>query len=85
MPRVPPEEKLQRLEVERAQIQARIEKARAQLKTEERKRDTRRKIIAGALALEHAKTDPAFRKELDSLLDRYVTKDEDRRLFDLKP
>lgn len=85
MPRKPPEQKLQELEAERAQLQARIEKTRAQVRSDERKKDTRRKIIAGALALEHAKTNPAFRKELDSLIARHVTKDEDRGLFDLKP
>lgn len=85
MPRIPPEEKLQRLETEKSQLQARIDKTRAQVRVQERKQDTRRKIIAGALALEHAKTNPAFGKELDSLIAKYVTKEEDRRLFDLKP
>ena len=85
MPRKPPEEKLQELEEKRAQIQARIDKERARLKTEERKRDTRRKIIAGALALEHAQLNPNFAKELEKLLDRNVTREGDRALFNLTP
>lgn len=84
MPRRPPEERLQDLETKRAQITARIDRERARLRTEERKRDTRRKIIAGAIALEHAQKDPAFAQELQGLLSRYV-KPQDKALFDLAP
>ena len=49
----------------------------------ERKLDTRRKIIAGALALEHTKYDASFAEALHALLDRYVTKAPERALFGL--
>lgn len=48
-----------------------------------RKRDTRRKIIAGALALEEK--DRVFRGKLLALIDEYVTADRDRELFGLAP
>jgi hypothetical protein len=50
--------------------------------SQQRKDDTRRKIIAGAIALEHAQTDPGFAAELAALLNRYVMKPQDSALFD---
>jgi hypothetical protein len=47
-----------------------------------RKDDTRRKIIAGAVLLNHAATDPAFAAELIALLNLRVTDQRDRALFD---
>ena len=48
---------------------------------EERKRDTRRKILAGAVALAHAAHDPAFAAALRAALDAALSKDADRDLF----
>ena len=50
----------------------------------ERKLDTRRKIIAGAIALEHMKHDAAFAAAFAALLDRFVTKGPERALFGLR-
>lgn len=57
----------------------------ARMRQRARKLDTRRKIIAGALALEHAKRDEAFRNQLLALLERYVEGDTERALFGLAP
>ncbi len=54
----------------------------ARAKERQRKLDTRRKIVAGAIVLKHAETDPAFAKELGDLLERFVL-DRDRHLFGL--
>lgn len=51
----------------------------------ERKLDTRRKIIAGAIALEHMNHNAAFAAAFEALLDRFVTKGPERTLFGLKP
>jgi hypothetical protein len=83
MSRKTPEEKLQELEQKKAQLAAQITRTKAQVRGQERKRDTRRKIIAGALALEHAEQNPDFRKELTRLLEQHVTRPQDRELFDL--
>jgi len=64
---------------------AKAQKHEAQLKLRHRKLDTRRKIIAGALALEHAKKDEAFRAQLHALLDEYVVRAVERELFGLPP
>ena len=85
MPRKPPDEKLAELEEKKAQIDALIHKHRARARVEERKRDTRRKIIAGALALEHAAVSSTFGEELRTLIAKHVTRPEDRKLFDLTP
>lgn len=77
-----PEQRLARLTQKAAQLQARIQTERGRIRDAERKKDTRRKIIAGALALEHATRDPAWKAQLDSLLSEYVTREEDRALFD---
>jgi hypothetical protein len=49
----------------------------------ERKADTRRKIIAGALALEHLgkNKDSAFTRVLWPLFDEYITRPQDRALM----
>ena len=49
---------------------------------QQRKDDTRRKILAGAAALQHAENDAAFAAELTALLNRYVTEPRNRALFD---
>jgi hypothetical protein len=77
--------KLQQLQKQRDQIQARIDRQRALLKSQERKADTRRKIIAGALALEHAEINSSFGAQLHKLLNEYVTRPDDRALFNLPP
>ena len=78
-----PEEQLDALEKQKEQLAARIQKKKAQVRGRQRKEDTRRKIIAGALALEHAAHDPAFGATLKRLLQEHVTRPEDRKLFDL--
>lgn len=78
-----PEEQLEELTQKEAQLKARIQKKRAQVRGQERKNDTRRKIIAGALALEHMAHDPHFRETMGRLLRENVTRPEDRKLFDL--
>ena len=83
MTKRPPEEQLADLEQKEAQIKARIQKKRAEVRNKTRRQDTRRKIIAGALALEHAEQDPEFGAALKRLLKQHVKRPEDRKLFDL--
>jgi len=69
----------------KAQIEAQLQDLNARERLRERKMDTRRKVIAGALALEHAGIDPGFHAELFKLLNRYVNRAQDRALFGLPP
>lgn len=78
---------LDKLLQKRSQLDAKIQQTRARLRQHERKKDTRRKIIVGALAMEHADqgNDPEFAATLFRLLNRYVTRPADRALLDLPP
>lgn len=78
-----PEQQLEELTIKEGQLKARIQKKKAQVRGADRKKDTRRKIIAGALALEHAGQDAQFGQALNRLLNEHVTRPEDRKLFDL--
>ncbi len=82
-----PPSPLDKLLEKRAQLDARIQTTKARLRQQERKADTRRKIIVGALAIEHADIghDPEFSATLYRLLNRYVTRPGDRTLLDLPP
>lgn len=77
--------KRERLEREIFQKKAQLADLNARDRAKERKRDTRRKIIAGALTLQHAGIDQEFKKKVDALLDQYVVSDHDRSLFGLAP
>ena len=79
--------KIEKLKEKKAQIEAQIKKAQARERVQQRKDDARRKIIAGALALNHMEANPedAFSQKLWRLLDEYVVKEKERSFFDLPP
>ena len=77
------QEQLEALEKKKSQLDARIQKKRSAVRASQRKKDTRRKIIAGALALEHSAIDSDFGSKLTRLLNEHVTRPEDRKLFEL--
>ena len=94
MPRKTPEEKLAELEELKRQREEKAEKAlskiendikatKARLAEKERKIDTRRKIIAGAVALEHAEKNPDWGKAFFDILNRAVTRSDDRDILGL--
>ena len=62
-----------------------LQKYEAQQRTLGRRLDTRKKIIAGALALEHMQFDGRYGQAFRALIDEYVTRDQDRALFELPP
>lgn len=72
------EQRLARLKAEAARRRARAEKV-------ERARDTRRKILVGAVALAEAARDPAFDARLRELLNAALTRPDDRELLGLRP
>ena len=79
--------RVEKLRVKRAQIDAQLRDAESRERTQKRKDDTRRKIIAGALALEHAERNPDsdFTKTMLGLIQTSVKTKKDRALFDLEP
>ncbi len=75
----------QRRKVEQAT--QRLKDMQSRARVQQRKDDTRRKIIAGALALEHTEKNPdgTFAKKMLALLDEYVLKAYERSLFGMAP
>lgn len=62
-----------------------LQKYQSLQRNQARKLDTRKKIIAGALALEHMQFDGRYGAAFRALIDEYVTRDQDRALFGLPP
>jgi len=83
MPRKSTADRLKTLREKREQLDAQLRALEARNKQAERKADTRRKVIAGALALEHYEKNPEseFHRILFRLLDEYVMRPHDRALF----
>ena len=73
--------KINQLKAKNEQLEAR--KLTALLKGN-KSRDTRRKILAGALILDIMEKDEAAKNRFMVQLDKYLTRDDDRSLFDLK-
>jgi hypothetical protein len=80
-----PPDRRAKLEERRAKIDQQLRALEAREKQAERKRDTRRKIVAGGIVLTHAEMHPEFADQLNGLLERFVTRDADRELFGLPP
>lgn len=72
--------KLEQLEKQMEQLKARMNLEKNRIKTKERKRDTRRKILVGAYFMEQYKD---RMDELAKLIDPFLTRENDRELFDL--
>ena len=83
MPRKSTADRLNTLRQKREQLDAQLRALEARNKQAERKADTRRKVIAGALALEHYEKNPdsEFHRIIFRLLDEYVLRPHDRALF----
>src|SRR5271169_4353177 len=83
MPRKSTADRLETLRQKRNLLDAQLKALEARNKQAERRADTRRKIIAGALALEHYDKNPdsEFHRILLRLLDEYVLRPYDRALF----
>jgi hypothetical protein len=74
MPRLKLDAKRAQLIEQKAKLEAQLRALDAKKKLTTRKEDTRRKVIAGALALEHMEKNPTgpFAATLRELLGRYV-------------
>ncbi len=73
---------LERLKEQRAKLEARIQAAEARTKQANRKQDTRRKILVGSYYLDKAIKENKF-DTLKELMGQYLTRDSDRKLFEL--
>ena len=75
------EAQLEALKKRKSQLAAKISSLNARQQKEAKRLDTRRKVVAGAIALEHCEHDPNFKELLGSLLNRFLTRPVDRELF----
>ncbi len=73
---------IDRLRRQRFAIDARIQAAESRLKTNQRKQDTRRKILVGSYYLDKAEKENMM-ESLKLQMCGYLTRDSDRKLFGL--
>jgi hypothetical protein len=79
------EQRLETLKEKRSQIDAELTRLESKMKTESRKRDTRRKILVGAVILQEMDGRPDFEEYVTALLQDRLIKPRDRALFNLAP
>ena len=75
------EERIEKLELRQKQNAARLARLKAVQKQTERKKDTRRKILIGAVVLKKAGENPNLAAQLIRLMDEGLTSRRDRALF----
>jgi len=85
MPRAKPADRIRQLEEQRARINAEIQRVRSRESQEERKRETRRKILAGAMVLDRVARKKVSEKLFKADMDSFLERDQDRALFGLPP
>lgn len=78
-------EKLAKLIEQRKALDAQIKLEQNRENAKKKKDDTRRKILAGAAVLDEAAKHPKFKAELESLLGRFLKRNDERALFGLPP
>lgn len=83
--RRPIKDQISELETQLQQKKARLEQLRRREAQEARKRDTRLKILAGAVVLKAADQDPEFAAQLRARLNRGLTAPRDRAMFGFPP
>ncbi len=80
-----PSDRLRKLEEQRAWINAEIQRGRRQEIQEERRRDTRHKILLGPMMLERVGDGKTSEKWVKAEIDRFLKREQDRALFGLSP
>ena len=75
------EEKIAAAKRKRDQAQARLQSLLAAKAKEAKRADTRRKVVAGAILLEHCEHSADFKEAVRSVFDRFLTRPVDRALF----
>jgi uncharacterized membrane protein YccC len=88
MPRLPPAEKLAKLEAQAEKLNQEIQRTRTLAQKKRRKDDTRRKVLVGAMILETmeaTESDQWPKERLIDALDSFLIRDRDRALFGLPP
>ena len=77
------EAQLEKLKQLKAQNQAIEERGKTKQKEQERKDDTRRKILLGSYLIKKMNANEANKEKILADLNEYLTEDRDRQLFNL--
>lgn len=85
MVRKTPDEKIEELEAAKAKIAARIKVEKNKLRKKNRKDETRRKILVGAVVLSHMQHNDEFAEAIMELLGKYTLRPADREFLKLPP
>ncbi len=75
--------KLVQLKEKQLQLNNRIKLEENKLKVKDRKIDTRKKILIGAMVLNKMENDSEYRDKVMQGLDKYLTVERDRKTFGL--
>ena len=78
-----PSKRLEKLKEKEAKLKARIRSIEAKEATRQRKQDTRRKILLGALLAEWMEKDEALKTKVIANLDSFLKRKIDREMFGL--
>lgn len=78
-------DKLAALTEKRNQLNAQIQALKAKEQAQERKNETRKKIIIGGMVMRMVKDGDMPQERMQTLLDKYVENAKDRALFNLEP
>lgn len=78
-------DKLAALTEKRNQLNAQIQALKAKEQAQERKNETRKKIIIGGMVMKMVKDGDMPQERMQTLLDKYVESAKDRELFGLEP
>ncbi|MDV7341345.1 hypothetical protein RYZ26_17180 [Terasakiella sp. A23] len=62
-----------------------LKRIQQQVSKEQRAKDTQKKVLLGFCVLEAMKYDENLKRYMGKLLDKHLTRDRDRKVFDLEP
>ena len=75
--------KLDKLTLKRQQINAQIQELKAKEAQQRRKEETKRKVLVGSVVLKMLENGEMPQERLNQILDKHLSRDADRALFDL--
>jgi large subunit ribosomal protein L7/L12 len=75
--------KLEKLNLKREQLNAQIQAIKSKEASQKRKEDTRRKVLIGGVVMKMLKTGEMPQERLTQILDKHLSQDADRALFEL--
>jgi restriction endonuclease S subunit len=83
------EDQIKKQQEKLSQLKARKQAIESRLKATESKKnranDTRKKVLIGAAVLAQIENNPEAQERTKQMMDKFLTRDNDRKLFDLNP